>query len=191
MLRFVTVIAACAAALSSFTAPASAGTYDVSTLTCQELVEALGSQDSETALGGAVIMSWFSGYHATEEQGTVIDFDAVGKDGEKLIDFCAANPNIGAMTAAAKFMGENATPAGAEAVDLSTVTCSELQNPAENPEGAGVVFMWLAGYYASYNEDTVLDLDALTQAETDVYTTCQQSAELGLVTVAKQTLYTE
>ncbi len=191
MLRFAASIAAFAAAFTCFFAPASAESYDVSTLTCAELIQSLGSEDGETSFGGVVLMSWFSGYHATEEQGTVIDFDAVATDGGNLIDFCAANPNIGAMTAAAKFMGENATPAGGEAVDLSTVSCSELQNPAENPEGAGVVFMWLAGYYASYDENTLIDLDVLTSAEGELFSTCQTSAELGLVTAAKQTLYTE
>lgn len=192
MVRSLT--AALAAALSvAFALPASAERADASAFTCKEFTEALASTDKDTAYGGVVLLSWMAGYHATEDQGTVVDFDTLKKDGDKVIDFCAKSPGIGLMSASAKFMGENATPVTREAVDIATLKCAKLaqMDPNKDAEGAGVVLMWLAGYYAAENDDTMIDFDALEQHGTEIGETCAASQEMGLVTAAKKSMQVE
>lgn len=100
----------------AFALPASAESIDAAAFACKELTAALNSDDKEEAYGGAVLVSWMAGFHATEDQGTIVDFDMLKKDGDKVIDSCAENPAIGLMSASAKFMGKNATTVTKEAI---------------------------------------------------------------------------
>ena len=195
MFRFIAATALSAAMIAAVSLPASAESVDASAFSCKELTDSLNSTDKETQYGAVVILSWMAGYNATEDQGTVVDFDTLKKDGNKVVDFCASNPNIGVMTAAAKFMGENATAVTKEAIDLAVIKCGAIANDP-NPtdadaEGAGVVLMWLAGYYASAEEETMIDLDALGKSGEEIGKTCGENENMGLVTAARKVLQIE
>jgi hypothetical protein len=179
----------------AFSLPANAGGFDMMTITCSELANADKSQSDEDHFGAAVMLSWMAGYHATEEQGTVVDFDALKVDVQRTVDYCNKYPKIGVYTASEKFMGENATEAGPEAADLSTIKCQKVIEAAnsngDDKEGLTIVMMWLAGYYASYAEDTILDREKLQKRSFEIGKACAQNEESGLVTVADKVMADE
>ncbi len=185
MLRFS--LAAIAPALFIFSLPAAASdAVDATTFTCAELVRADSSDSSNDHFGGAALLAWMAGYHATEDQGTVVDFDALKQDIQRTVQFCKKSPKIGVYTASEKFMGENATESGSEAVDLATVKCQRIVDAANenDDEGLGIILMWLAGYYASYAGDKMIDFEKLRKEGYEIGKACAQSLETGLVTVA-------
>ncbi len=175
------------------TFPASAESMDASAFSCKELTEALASADKESVYGATVLLSWLAGYHATEDQGTVVDFDTLKLDIGKVIDFCVKNPAIGVMTTSAKYMGENATPVTKEAVDIATLKCAKIaeMDPEKDAEGAGIILMWLAGYYAAEDEDTMIDFDAMDTHSTEIGEACAENHEKGLVTAARESMQGE
>ena len=166
---------------------AAADTVDASTLTCKELIEASNSTKNDELFGAGAILHWVSGYLATEAQGTVMDFGAMKTDFSAIIDYCNANPDIGVMTAAEKFMGENASEETKDVVDLSTVKCQKvIDTKPGDIEGLSVILMWLAGYNASYQKDTIIDFDKLAKAGEEIGKFCGESPDYGLVTAANK-----
>ncbi|MGQ0671788.1 MAG: HdeA/HdeB family chaperone [Hyphomicrobium sp.] len=191
MLRYFAGALAAAVTIVS-TLPASAESVDAAAFSCKELTEAYSTAKDDDVYGATAILTWLAGYHATDEQGTVVDFDTLAKDTERVAQYCLDNPNIGLMTAAGKYMGENATPITKEAVDISTVKCERLANSTEkDTEGAGIVLMWLAGYYASYDEETIIDFDELQRQGGEIGVTCRQTQQMSLVTAAKKAMQVE
>ena len=176
-----------------FSLPASANGLDVKTVTCAELVQADQSTSTDDHFGAAVLLSWLAGYHATEEQGTVVDFEALKVDVQRTVAYCKNFPKVGVFTASRKFMGENATEASSEAVDLSAVKCQRVVETAgsDDEEGLAVIMMWLAGYYASDAEDTILDQTKLEKQGYEVGKACALNAESGLITVADEVMHDE
>lgn len=180
--------------LCAFSLPASAeNAVDATTFTCAELAEVDASGSDSDHFGGAALLSWMAGYHASEDQGTVVDFDGLKKDIQRTVEFCKKNPRIGVYTASEKFMGENATEASSEAIDLATIKCQRIVDTADSNdnEGLGIILMWLAGYYASYAGDKMIDFDKLKTEGYEIGKACAQSRETGLVTVADKFMQRE
>ncbi|HEX2725456.1 MAG TPA: HdeA/HdeB family chaperone [Beijerinckiaceae bacterium] len=75
--------------------PATAQVLDLSTIKCKDFV----SSSKETI---GVILAWMHAYYKDEDDPPTIDFDKLAKEGEQLGAYCAANPEIGLITAADK-----------------------------------------------------------------------------------------
>ncbi|QRG08794.1 hypothetical protein EZH22_11235 [Xanthobacter dioxanivorans] len=73
--------------------PAAAEKWDLSTMTCQQFI----SSDKPTI---TVILSWLDGYYKDDDAPPVIDTDRFVANAGKLGEYCAANPQLGLITAA-------------------------------------------------------------------------------------------
>jgi hypothetical protein len=193
MMRTLGAMAALTAGLFAATAAsASAEKYDISTFTCRDLAEAMSSGSKDEQYGMSVILYWLAGYNATDEQGTVIYFSSLEKDFANTLEYCAKNPNIGVVTASAKFMGENASPSTGEPVDLSTLKCEKLaKTTKDDQEGLGQILMWLAGYHAYTNEDMIFDSAAFTKSATEIGDYCRDNSQVGFFTTAEKFMSAE
>jgi hypothetical protein len=174
--------------LFAFSLPAAADdqVLDATTVTCAELADADKSKSNDDQFGGAALLAWMAGYHATQEQGTVVDFDGLKTDIQRTVDYCKDHPNIGVYTASEKFMGENATEVTSEAIDLSTIKCQRIVDLANKNEDEtlGFLMMWLAGYYASYAEDKSIDTEKMRKEGYELGKDCALNRGTGLITVA-------
>lgn len=167
--------------------PAAAETLDASTITCADLVSASNSKADSDHMGAAAMLSWMAGYHATEDQGTVVDFDALKGEVQKTVEYCQDNSMIGVLTASAKFMGENAEEQSSGAIDLATIKCDRvIKSSKDDEDGLTIILMWLAGYYASDDEDKVIDWTKLEKESEQIGRECAESSNTGLVTVAEK-----
>ncbi|WP_454916776.1 HdeA/HdeB family chaperone [Xanthobacter sediminis] len=75
--------------------PAAAEKWDLSTMTCQQFL----NSDKPTI---SVILTWLDAYYKDEDAPPVIDTDKFLQNAEKLAAYCAANPQIGLITASDK-----------------------------------------------------------------------------------------
>ncbi|WP_290982083.1 HdeA/HdeB family chaperone [Hyphomicrobium sp.] len=187
MLRIVLSAITTAFLLACAIPSASAEQLDASTLSCRELTEKAASSNKSAVYGASVILYWMEGYQATEDQGTVVDFDNVAKEFEATTDFCSKNPGVGVMSATAKFMGENAEDATPKAIDLSILKCEAVNSTKENEtEGLGQILMWLAGYHASVAKSTIIDMDKFGASVEKITTYCVEHPEMGLFTASEK-----
>ncbi len=137
MLRFFVRALAGVLSLAIVTTAATSEPMDASTLTCKQLTEG-GNEGGQGAYGASVILYWMAGYHTTDEQSTVVDFDNLVNEMKKTVEFCEKNPSISVMNASAKFMGENANEATPKAIDLSIIKCEQVNNSKpDDAEGWG------------------------------------------------------
>ena len=133
------------------------------------------------------ILNWMGGYHATEAQGTVVDWKTLSKAFDQTIAFCAEHPNVGIMSASERFMGEHIEEAGPDAYDLSILKCETALTDQSVVKNIGDTFMWLAGYHTSTNKDsTTLDLDAFVKQTEQIADYCASNPKSGLVTVSEK-----
>ncbi|HET6390180.1 HdeA/HdeB family chaperone [Hyphomicrobium sp.] len=184
--RFLSAAAAALLLASPFHT-ASADVIDASTLTCRDLVAKAASSDKKEEYGASVILYWVAGYLATVEQGTVVDFDNLGTEFGQTIEFCGDNPDIGVMTAAQKYMGENAEDATSKAIDLAILKCEGVMNSdVEDADGLGQILMWLAGYHASYAESKVIDTDKFKKSIEKIANYCAENPQMGLFTTSEK-----
>ena len=72
---------------------AQAQVVDLSKITCKEFLES-GKE------GIMIIWSWLYGYYADQDADPVIDFAKLTSQGQKLAEFCKANPTTGLVDAA-------------------------------------------------------------------------------------------
>jgi acid stress chaperone HdeB len=72
---------------------------DMSTLKCSDTAE--WSEDE-----AGLVMFWMHGYYGGKAGDTRVDFDAITAVAAKLSEACAANPDIGLMTALKTVVGE-------------------------------------------------------------------------------------
>ncbi|MEP9352421.1 HdeA/HdeB family chaperone [Xanthobacter sp. KR7-65] len=82
-----------AVALMAGMGSAAADKWDLSTMTCQQFLQA----DKPTI---TIILTWLDAYYKDEDAPPVIDTDKFVKNAEKLGAFCATSPNLGLITAA-------------------------------------------------------------------------------------------
>lgn len=88
---------------------------------------------------------------------------------------------ITALVVAAAFLLP--APAGAQKLDLSTVTCKEfVESPKEN---IGLILMWLTGYFAEEDDPPIVDFDKMKSDAEKLGTYCGQNPGHGLITAAE------
>lgn len=175
-------VAIAIAAFGAFAGAAKADPIDVSTFTCKDLLAAAGAAEAEQSRVG-VMLWWVLGYAATDSHGTVLDFDNIDKGMSQIEAYCTKNPGFGLLTAAQKFGGDNAPEPTEAAVDVSTVKCEAALSSGDNRIWGSVP--WLAGYYASYDEDSTFDLSAIEELTQGMATFCAANPQSGLVTAYK------
>ena len=78
---------------------AGAEVVDFSKITCKQFYDTHKGDVS-------VILAWLSGYSREENDPPIFDTDTVEANGKKLSAYCAANPNVGVITATDKLFGK-------------------------------------------------------------------------------------
>ena len=189
MQRLFAVIALALVQVGVVTTNASAEKIDISTVSCEQLIQSIeqGSENDKSGMGG--ILYWIAGYTVTDEQGSVVDFDSLGKDFDKIITGCRAQPKNGVLTMAKKFLGENASPQGPEAIDLATMKCeAAVKSSSADEEGLGYILMWIAGYQASDSANPIFDTEEFVSAMHQIGEYCGSNAAVGLLTAADEVM---
>ena len=79
-----------------------------------------------------------------------------------------------------------ATPAFAQAVDMSTITCEEIL--AGSTDDATDVLVWLDGWLAGQADNTMLDADEMGKQVEGILGVCQANGTMSLMNAAKQYL---
>ncbi len=176
-------------AATGLSTPAAADSVDISTITCEDLIKISDAGNDKDQYGMGAILYWIAGYSGTDEQGTVIDFDSLRTDFDKIVAGCKEQPKVGVLTVSAKYLGENATPQGSGAMDLATITCEAvLKSDKKDEEGMGLILMWIAGYHAGTDSDNVFDSDDFTKSMTEIGEKCGENPKLGLMTVSDEVM---
>jgi HdeA/HdeB family len=172
--------AAYAAFAALFIAPAAAETIDVSTQSCDEF----SKEKSITML------YWMAGYHATQDQGTVVDNAKLKAAVDQTISYCAEHPALSVLTVSEKFMGAHMGEPGPESIDVATVTCSDfLDDKADKYKNT---LIWLTGYHASSNEDsTLIEMESFMENMGKIGTYCAKHPKVGLLTASEKFLTEE
>jgi len=166
---------------------AQADPIDVSTISCERLTSAYASKTADDLSFVNGILNWAGGYHATEDQGTVVDWDKLSDAFNKTIEFCSDHPGVGVLSASEKFMGENIEDASPSSVDLAIVTCETVLTNKDVQKNIGDTFMWLSGYHASYNNgSTMLDIEKFIKQTSQIADYCQANPKASLVTAAEK-----
>src|SRR5580704_9945146 len=86
---------AAALSLGLVAQPASAQTIDMSKLKCDEFLKS-GADNI------GVLLMWLSGYYASEDEETTVDFAKMKENGVKIAAYCKDHPDSGFLDAAAK-----------------------------------------------------------------------------------------
>ena len=94
-----TLLAAVMAAPFLFAAPALAETIDLATVKCSEL----SSMQQEEA---TFLFTWLLGYAGGVAGTSTMDLSAMEQMGKDIGEYCAANPDVGILSAANEVMGE-------------------------------------------------------------------------------------
>jgi HdeA/HdeB family len=193
MVRRALIVAAFAALTAATgSLPASATVVDTAAISCKEIADSFNSSSAEDQYGASTILYWLAGYHATEGQGTVVDFDNVVKGMEKTVEFCGKNPAVGAFSASANFMGGNLPKAAPGAIDLAIMKCAALaESTDKDADGLGQIMMWLAGYHSGDEGSKLLDLDAFTANTEKLGAYCSEHPDIGLVTATEEVMSVE
>jgi acid stress chaperone HdeB len=79
-----------------------------------------------------------------------------------------------------------ATPAQAQKVDLSEVTCKQFLDMSK--ESIGLVLMWMAGYYSDQDAPPVVDFDKMKEDAAKLAGYCAKNPTVGLITAAEETI---
>ena len=87
-----------AVALFACASTVHAQVVDLSKTSCKEFVES--GKD-----GIMIIWSWLYGYYAKEDADPIIDFGKLVQQGQKLAEFCKANPTADIIKAAKPIYG--------------------------------------------------------------------------------------
>jgi hypothetical protein len=168
-------------------AATAAGKMDASTFSCKELTAKAEAADHTSKYGASVLLYWMAGYHQTEDQGTVVDFDNMVSEFEATKEFCSKNPAIGVMTASQKFMGEHSAKATEKAVDLSLIKCDRFTNSKESEsDDLGELLMWLQGYHTSTGQSTMIDMEQFGSSVGKIAVYCVDHPETGLFTASEK-----
>jgi acid stress chaperone HdeB len=187
MRRLFSIVAIALAQAGGLSTSALADKVDISTVTCGQLISTIdsGTENDKSGMGG--ILYWIAGYSTTDEQGSVVDFNALGKDFEKVLEGCKAKPKVGVLTVAGKVLGENSTAQGAEAIDLATMTCeAAVKSSKDEEEGLGFILMWIAGWHASDTESKIFDTDEFVSAMEKIGEYCGSHPNVGLLTASEE-----
>jgi acid stress chaperone HdeB len=79
-----------------------------------------------------------------------------------------------------------ASPAHAQKVDLSTITCKQFLEMSK--ENIGLILMWMAGYYSDEDASPVVDFDKMKEDAGKLADYCAKNPTVGLITAAEETI---
>jgi acid stress chaperone HdeB len=79
-----------------------------------------------------------------------------------------------------------ATPAQAQKVDLSTITCKQFIEM--NRESVSLILMWMAGYYSDQDAPPIVDFDKMKENASKLGGYCAKNPTVGLITAAEETI---
>ena len=186
--RLAVTAAVLAGFLSTSPIPASAAaSMDASAFSCRELTEKDQSADKSQKYGASVILYWMAGYHHTDAQAAIVDFDNMLAEFKQTTDYCAKNLNISVMTASEQFMGENSVKATEKAIDLAILKCEAVNSTkADEVDGLGQILMWLAGYHTSVGESTMIDMEKFGKSTEELTVYCVDNPQIGLFTASEK-----
>ncbi|MCA0434330.1 MAG: HdeA family protein [Proteobacteria bacterium] len=77
---------------------AKAEVIDLATIKCSEIAS---MPDEE----GSYLMIWIHGYFSGQAGSTTMDLDDMAADGKAIGEYCAANPDVGVLSAAQQALG--------------------------------------------------------------------------------------
>ena len=78
------------------------------------------------------------------------------------------------------------TPASAQKLDLSTVTCKQFLESGK--ENIAFVLMWLHGYWTDEDDPPIVDFDRMKTDAEKLGAYCAANPTSGLITAAEQVL---
>ena len=84
--------------LFGFRLPTHAAVLDLSNMPCREF---LATDKDEVR----IILAWLDGYYKDDQDGAILDTDVLVATLKKLNEYCAANPNVGLITATDRLFG--------------------------------------------------------------------------------------
>jgi acid stress chaperone HdeB len=88
--------------------------------------------------------------------------------------------------AAAIALALGATPAAAQKIDLSTVTCKDFLESGQ--DNISYILMWLHGYYTGEDDPAVIDFDKMKERGTKLGAYCREHPTNGLITAAEEVM---
>ena len=87
------------------------------------------------------------------------------------------------FAAAALAVAVFATPAQAQKLDLSTITCKEFL--ASGQENIGFILMWMDAYFRDEDSPAVIDFDKMKTIGGKLGEACAKNPTMGLITIAE------
>jgi len=78
------------------------------------------------------------------------------------------------------------TPAQAQKVDLSTITCKQFIEMRQ--ESISLILMWMAGYYADQDAPPIVDFEKMKADAAKLAGYCAKNPTVGLITAAEETI---
>lgn len=88
-----------------------------------------------------------------------------------------------ACLAAAAALMSSVAPARAEVIDMAAITCGEMLDMKSDE--AGIILMWMHGYFGGKEDDTRLDLQALEHHAKSIGAFCAQNKKVTLISAIK------
>jgi acid stress chaperone HdeB len=79
-----------------------------------------------------------------------------------------------------------ATPASAQKLDLSTVTCKQFLESSK--ENVGLILVWLQGYWTEEDDPPILDFDKIQSDAAKLAAYCAANPTSDLITAANDVL---
>jgi hypothetical protein len=76
-----------------------------------------------------------------------------------------------------------ATPAPAQTVDLSKISCKDFLGSGK--DGIALIWAWLYGYYTDQDADPVIDFGKLTAKGQALAEACQKSPDKDVISIAE------
>ncbi len=79
-----------------------------------------------------------------------------------------------------------ATPAHAQKLDLSTVTCKQFIE--SDKDTIALILMWMAGYFADQDDPPIVDFGKMKEDAQTLGAYCAKNPTIGLITAAEETI---
>ena len=79
-----------------------------------------------------------------------------------------------------------ATPAQAQKVDLSTISCKQFLEMKQ--DSISLILMWMAGYYSDQDAPPIVDFDKMKEDAGKLAAYCAKNPDIGLITAAEETI---
>jgi acid stress chaperone HdeB len=87
------------------------------------------------------------------------------------------------LAAAAFAAALSATPAAAQKIDLSTITCKDFLESGQ--DNISYILMWLHGFYTSQDDPPIIDFDKMKERGGKLGEYCRANPGNGLITAAE------